>query len=365
MKDPAVQETLRQIQHILSEETGLPLPSGARARLEGVLHGVLARGPTPRARPDQLAHDVTILFADLRGFSTISATYPAATVLALLNRCFTAMSEVIYRHGGVIDKFMGDAIMALFDSSEGDDGVHRAVTCAVDMQLAMEPLNAASRSQGMPEMHFGIGINTGRVLSASLGSDLYSEYTVIGDEVNLASRIESFSLRGQVLVSESTWRRCNGFVRTGEPMDAFVKGRSQLVALREVLAIPSLGRSVPRQEMRRSARVPVQLPFSYRMVANQVVIPETRTGRILDIGYHGILAEVPLAHSTFSEMLLDFDLPIVGAHLGNLVGRVVKVVPRDEQQAHVGVEFTAMRPEQKAAIQLFVQLLIQGTEARD
>jgi adenylate cyclase len=364
MKDVAVRDTLRQIQDILAEETGAALPATARARLETMLHGVLGR-PNGTPRAENLSREVTILLADLRGFSSISANYPGPTVLSLLNRCFGAMSEIIFRHQGTIDKFMGDAIMVLFESAPGhDDSALRAVSCAVDMQLAMEGVNAVNKGQGLPELYFGIGINTGRVISAVLGSDLYSEYTVIGEEVNLASRIESFSLRGQVLISENTYARCNGFVQTADPMDAFVKGKSRLVVLREVLAIPSLGKTVPRHEQRRSARVQVKIPFNYRMVVNQVVIPEPREGRILDIGYHGILAEVPLAHSTFSEMMLDFELPLVGERMGDLYGRVVKVIPRGEHTA-VGVEFTSMTPQQKAAIQLFVQLLIQGTEARD
>jgi adenylate cyclase len=358
-----LQDALRQIQDIVAEETGVALPANARSRLERVLSGTLGRAPAHRA--NGVARDATILFADLRGFSSITATYPGTTVLGLLNRCFGEMSEIIYRHHGAIDKFMGDAVMVLFEARDGgrgeDDGVLRAVSCAVEMQLAMESLNTANKGQGLPEMYFGIGINTGRVISAMLGTEVYSEHTVIGEEVNLAARIESFSLRGQVLISESTWQRCNGFVKAGDPMDAFVKGRSKMVPLREVLEIPSLGKVVPRHELRRSARVQVRLPFSYRMVANQVVIPESRTGLILDIGYHGILAEVPLAHSTFSEMMLDFDLPLVGARMSDLYGRVVKVVPKTGV-AHVGVEFTSMRPEQKASIQLFVQLLIQGTE---
>lgn len=365
MKDLVVHDALRQIRDIVAEEIGKALPSNACERLEKVLHGALARPRQAARSGEQVCHEVTILLADLRGFSAISAHYPGATVLALLNRCFGAMSEIVFRHGGKIDKFMGDAILVLFDSPQGrDDAVLRAVSCAVDMQLAMEGVNAVSKGQDLPELYFGIGINTGRVISGMLGSDLYSEYTVIGEEVNLASRIESFSLRGQVLVSESTWQRCSGFVQTGEPMDAFVKGKSRVVVLREVLGIPSLGKVVPRHEQRRSARVQVKLPFSYRMVVNQVVIPQAREGRILDIGYHGILAEVPLAHSAFSEMLLEFDLPLVGERMNELYGRVVKVLAK-EGSAHIGVEFTSMRPEQKAAIQLFVQLLIQGIEAAD
>jgi adenylate cyclase len=362
MKDPVVNEALRQIQDIVTEEIGEALPARAKSRVEKVLHsafGQLAGGGT---RENYLVREVTIMLADLRGFTAIASRHPANTVLDLLNRCFVGMSEVIFRHHGTIDKFMGDSILVIFERlGPRHDGVMDAIECAVDMQVAMEALNARHKSEGMPDLYFGIGINTGRVMSALLGSDLYSEYTVIGDEVNLASRIESFSLRGQVLISESTHERCAGRVTTGEPMDVFVKGRSKLVVLREVLAIPELGKAVPRQEVRRSPRVKVKLPFSYRMVVGDVVVPEARMGCILDIGYHGVLAEVAAAPSPFSEIKIEFDLPLVGQKVADLYGKVVKVVTRDDC-ARVGVEFLSMTPEQRAAIQLFVQLLIQGTE---
>src|SRR2546423_3205470 len=250
MKDPLVAEALRQIQDIVTEETGRALEPPARSRVQKVLSSALGQLAGAWTRNDNLAHEVTILLADLRGFTSISAAHPAGMVLDLLNRCFVKMSEIIFRHQGGIDKFMGDSILVIFEAETcgGDDSVKRAVQCAVDMQNAMEELNRLHRADGLPEMYFGIGINTGRVMSALLGSELYSEYTVIGDEVNLASRIESFSLRGQVLVSESTFARCEGFVKTGDPMEVFVKGKDKPVVLREILAIPGLGKLVPRQE---------------------------------------------------------------------------------------------------------------------
>jgi hypothetical protein len=92
------------------------------------------------------------------------------------------------------------------------------------------------------------------------------------------------------------------------------------------------------------------------------VVPESRAGRILDIGYHGVLAEIAVAPSQYSEIVLAFDLPLVGQKLEGLYAKVVKVMERPDC-VRVGVEFSAMNPEQRAAIQLFVQLLIQGTEA--
>jgi adenylate cyclase len=228
----------------------------------------------------------------------------------------------------------------------------------------MEALNRENKDEGRPDMYFGIGINSGRVMSALLGSDLYSEHTVIGDEVNLTARIESFSLRGQVLISQNTFDRCDGFVKTGDPMDVFVKGKSKLIVLREVLGIPTLGKEVPRKDVRRSPRVDVMMPMNYRMVENEVVVPEAHDGRVLDISYHGVLAEIARPLSQFSEICLEFDVPLVGKRVRDLYARVVKTVPH-AAQTRVGIEFSSMSPENKATIQLFVQLLIQGTETRD
>src|SRR5205085_10867753 len=175
---------------------GSALPATARARVEKVLASTF--GQLAGKRDQFHSRDVTIMLADLRGFTSIAAAHPAPVVLDLLNRCFIGMSEIIFRNHGTIDKFMGDSILVIFESGDKGEGVMNAVSCAVDMQCAMESFNATNRAGGLPEMYFGIGLNTGGVMSAMLGSDLYSEYTVIGDEVNLASRIESFSLRGPV-----------------------------------------------------------------------------------------------------------------------------------------------------------------------
>jgi adenylate cyclase len=298
-----------------------------------------------------LTREVTILRADLRSVTFVT--------LDLLNHSFAAMSEIIFRHRGRIDKFTGDSLLVLFESEDSPvDGVRRAVSCAVDMQEAMAALNAAHLEEGLAALYFGIGINTGRVLSTKLGSDLYSEYTGIGDEVNLASRIESFSLRGQVLLSESSFRRCEGYVKTGEPMDVFVKGASKLVALREVLTIPSLMKVVPQQDGRRSPRAATSIPFSYRMVVNGVPVPEPRQGKLIDFGYHGALAEIALPISASSRLQLRFDLPLVDERFHDLGGKAVKVMKKKDH-TRVGIEFGRMTAQQKAAIQRYVQLLIQ------
>jgi adenylate cyclase len=302
-----------------------------------------------------------MLFADLRGFTAITANYPAGVVLDLLNRCFVTMSEIIVRHRGTIDKFMGDSIMVIFSGEQAEEGVRRALLCAVDMQVGMAWLNR-NRKSGVPELFMGIGINTGKVMAGVLGSDLYSVYTVIGEDVNLTSRIEAFSLRGQVLISDATWALCGDFARTGEPVEVFVKGRPERVRVREVVGIPSAGKEIPRQEVRRSPRVEVSLPFSYQMVEEKIVLPGVAHGLIHDIGYHGILAELGEELALFDEVKLEIDLPLLSFRAKEVYARVVKVVSKRDRYL-VGLEFTSLGADANSQIQLFVQMLIQGGEA--
>ena len=358
MKQTPARQVLQLIGEVVSRDTGKPLSSAGMAEIEGALKELDRRAAAPAPGREFTDREVTILLADLRGFTAIAASHPAGIVIQLLNPCLIKMSEIIFRHGGTIDKFMGDSIMVLFGAPvSGEDDVKRALACAVEMQMTMSTLNLAHKDQGMPELFMGIGINTGDVLAGTLGSERYSEYTVIGDEVNLASRIEAFSLRGQVLISQSTYERCKDFVETNAPMEIHVKGKPQPVSLREVVAIPSLALKVPRQEIRRSHRIEVKLPFRYHRIEHKIILPETRSGLIRDIGYHGMLLEVDEELPLFSEIKLDFDLPLVDYMAANVYAKVVGRKAKDGR-SRVGVEFTAVPPETNTKIQLFVQLLI-------
>ena len=137
---------------------------------------------------------VTVLFADLRGFTTLSEQLPAPELLALLNRYLDRMSSALEAHGGVIDKYIGDAIMALFGApvAHGDDA-DRALAAALAMQRALVAFNAELAAEGKPPLGIGIGINTARVVAGNIGSARRLNYSVIGDGVNVAARIESLT----------------------------------------------------------------------------------------------------------------------------------------------------------------------------
>lgn len=305
---------------------------------------------------------VSTLFADLRGFTTVSSEYPPKVVIKMLNRYLSAMSEIVIQHDGMVDKFMGDSIMATFGTPEPHAyDLQKTLTCAVRMQLAMDDINAINNSLQLPSLYMGIGINTGKAMAGRLGSKLHSEYTVIGDSVNLASRIESFSLRGQILIGHDTFKQAGSFVKTGTPSEIFVKGKAEPVQVHEVLAIPSLGLTVPRREARRSQRVKVRMPFTYQKIEHKIVSDQILQGTVRDISYFGIQAEFDEKINVLDDIKLSIDLSLIGYHAGDIYGKVVRI--SEHKGKHLAaVEFTSITLQNEVNIRQFVQMLIQGFE---
>jgi len=152
---------------------------------------------------------VSIMMADLRGFTSMSERLKPSNVLAIVNNFLKVMTEVLIEHQGTIDEFIGDAILAIFGAPVfRSNDAFRAVQCALEMQLSMERVNAWNRSRGFPEIEMGIGINTGEVVVGNIGSEKRSKYGIVGSNVNLTSRIESYTEGGQILVSQATVEAC-------------------------------------------------------------------------------------------------------------------------------------------------------------
>jgi adenylate cyclase len=178
---------------------------------------------------------VTVMFADIRGFTAISERENPENVVTLLNRYFTAMTEIIFAHGGTLDKYVGDGLMALFGAPTATpDDAKNAVNAAVAMQKRLQSLNHELQIEGLSKIGIGIGLHTGVATVGYIGSDRRSEYTAIGDTVNLASRLESNAKPGQILISEATAKACTEQISliAHEPLQ--VKNRLQPVSLFEV-----------------------------------------------------------------------------------------------------------------------------------
>jgi len=180
----------------------------------------------------------TVLFSDIRGFTTIAEKLGAQGTVALLNEYFTLMVDCIQREGGMLDKFIGDAIMAAFGTAEAhDDDADRAVRTAVAMIRELAKWNAARVGDGRLPVDIGIGLNTDQVVSGNMGSKKQMSWTIIGDGVNLASRLESAckAYGSRILISEFTYKLLKSTYYTREVDLVVVKGKTQPVAIYEVM----------------------------------------------------------------------------------------------------------------------------------
>ena len=182
--------------------------------------------------------EATMLFSDIRSFTTLTEELGAQGTVALLNEYFTLMVNCIAHEGGMLDKFIGDAIMAEFGIpvSHGDDA-DRALRAAIAMITELRALNQQRQSRGQKPVLMGIGLNTDTVVSGNIGSPKRMDYTVIGDGVNLASRLESAckEYSAQIIISENTVRKLKGTYRMREIDKVVVKGKTAPVAVFEVL----------------------------------------------------------------------------------------------------------------------------------
>lgn len=178
---------------------------------------------------------ITVLFADIRGFTRMSEHAPPEKIVGLLNRYFSAMTDIIFAHGGTLDKYLGDGLMALFGApTTTPEDASNALNAAVAMQRRILGINQELRSEGLAEIGVGIGMHTGEVTVGYIGSERRSEYTAIGDAVNTAARLESNAKGGEILISEAT-SKAGGTrykLKAREPIT--VRNREQPVSLFEV-----------------------------------------------------------------------------------------------------------------------------------
>jgi class 3 adenylate cyclase len=203
----------------------------------------LLEGPEEEVGRSGIEREVTILFADIRGFTHLSEGLKAPKVVALLNEVFQLVSDRILERGGTIDKFIGDSVMAYFGAPVSQpDHALRAVSAAVDIQQAIH-----ARMQGTPgavpelPVEVGIGIHTGTVVVGNIGSDRRTDFTAVGDAVNVAHRLEKLARPGEILVSEAVQRRVRAAARLRFEGERQLSGREEPV---HVYSVEIDGRNV-------------------------------------------------------------------------------------------------------------------------
>ncbi len=186
--------------------------------------------------------DITVLFSDIRGFTTISEKLTAQQLVQLLNEYLSPMTDLVFKHNGTLDKYIGDAVMAFFGAPlERPDNAFKACQCAVEMMSTLEQLKLGWREAGYPPIDIGIGLNAGSMVAGNMGSTQRFNYTVMGDNVNLGSRLEGLNKEygTHIIISEFTLSRAqkNGAIHTRKLDLVRVKGKEEPVRIYELRGI--------------------------------------------------------------------------------------------------------------------------------
>jgi adenylate cyclase len=301
---------------------------------------------------------ITILMSDLRGFTSLSGRLTPEQVVAMLNRYLSTMVEVIVHYQGTINEFIGDAILVIFGAPVWrQDDAPRAVACAVAMQLAMATVNAEHRRAGLPDVEMGIGVHTGEVVVGNIGSHRRAKYGVVGSHVNLTSRIQSYTIGGQILISEATRQAVEPLVKLSRQMEVEAKGIAEPITLYELQGIGGVyNLFLPERE---EALVPLwqALPFQYTVLEGEHISrTAVYTGSFVRLSAKGgeVCSDHPIA--PWSNIKVHLIGHNGGRNSGELYAKVLRHFP--EGRAGFYVSFTSVSPE--AAV-FFQRLLASGS----
>ena len=276
--------------------------------------------------------EVSILMSDLRGFTAISQRLPSGDLINMVNHYFGEMAAVIQRHRGTIIEFLGDGIFVVFGApQEFSDHAEAAVSCAIEMQNAMAGVNAWNLEHGYPELDMGIGIHSGPVIAGNIGSDQKMKYGCIGETCNLAGRLESFCLGGQIHISEETRKRIRTEVRTGRKSSFMPKGGREEMTFCSVTGIGKKQLRSGEEDTGKWKPYPGAPEIRYRLLDGKTVGSRIYSGRMTGIspdGRYGLL-------ETGEELEPLWDL--VFTDKGKDV--YAKVMEREEKGYRIGFTF--------------------------
>ena len=279
--------------------------------------------------------EVTIMFTDLRGFTPLSENLDPENVVDILNRYFGDMSSIVDKYRGTVSEFMGDGILAFFGAPvEHGDSPSRAVTCAVEMQIAMELINRDSVKDGLPEVAMGIGINTGEVIVGNIGSEKRAKYGVVGHAINLTARIESSTIGGQILISGATYEKARDTVIIKQEQKFRLKGVEEEVVLYDVAGVASPERMMVPELQETATALPEPINVHVIRMKDKKEAEFVSKGRLTHFSAH-------LIHMTMDELILPPSEIRIDLCEGqecvdeNIFGRVIETRDTESGFEHV------------------------------
>ncbi|MBW4473666.1 MAG: adenylate/guanylate cyclase domain-containing protein [Stenomitos rutilans HA7619-LM2] len=302
---------------------------------------------------------VTILISDLRGFSAISERLPPEQVVTILNLYLGAMSDAITRYNGTINEFIGDGIFVMFGAPiYREDDSERAVACAIAMQSVMCDVNRQNQQLGLPAIEMGIGINTGEVVVGNIGSQRRAKYTVIGNHVNLAARIESYTVGGQILISEDTCRDAGeGIVKVDGHIQVEPKGIKEPITLHNVSGIGGKHNLYLPEEKEAFVTLTASIPVRYTVLEGKHAVGTMFEGSLVSLSDKS--AELRSDH--FLTPLSNLKLNLLNttqkhAELDDLYAKVLDKAATKPDCVRIRftgmpIRFAALAPEVSAALE--------------
>ena len=293
---------------------------------------------------------VTIMMTDLRGFTALSERLEPEQVVQMLNAYFEIMVEVVLKYNGTINEIIGDALLVIFGAPQDmPDRSQRAIACAIEMQNAMAQVNEDNRVEGLPELEMGIGINETEGIVGNIGSSKRSKYTVVGSGVNMTSRIESYTVGGQILISESVCQEAGEVLRIDAQREVLPKGAETPLRIYEVGGIAGQYNLALEWKDPTLVTLARQIPLRYTVLEGKNVGKKGLEGSVVRLSEKTavIALEEPLELLTNLKMNIgDVDEKL------STRGFYGKVIERLKEIEHTHVVcFTSVPPEVDAYFQ--------------
>ena len=287
---------------------------------------------------------ITILTSDLRGFTALSERSSPEEVIKVLNLYLGYMADVITQYQGTIDEFMGDGILVLFGAPTArEDDARRAIACGIAMQLAMDSVNEKMKQLDLPHLEMGIGINTGDVVVGNIGSEKRSKYGVVGSQVNLTYRIESYTVGGQVLISELTLKEAGSIVKVEGQKEVYTKGVKKPVTIYDVVGIGGEYNLFLKQQEEEFFPLAEAIPIQYAILDGKHVSAVMLKGNLVKISAKG--AEVSSQSSVVDLSNIKFNLLTQNTPDSASEDIYAKVIERETDKGNFCIHFTSLPPD--------------------
>jgi class 3 adenylate cyclase len=268
---------------------------------------------------------VSVLMSDLRGYTQFAERGDPTWVMEVLNGYLARMTDLVVAHGGTVNEFIGDAVFAIFGAPIAHaDHAERSAAAAIAMQSAMVQINEDHVARGLPRFEMGIGINTGEAVVGNIGSEQRAKYTVVGNAVNVAARVESSTVGGQIFVSAATYEHIRDLAEVAGPVPVQVKGVSEPLLLYELRAIGGrFAQRLPEVSTDGDPQAAVTLPLVCHVIDGKVVRRESLAGTVTRLGPRHLDARIEVALAPLTNVKLRLNYPGLGFDSGDLYGKVV------------------------------------------